>query len=180
MKEIIAYTDGSAVVRGKMAGAGGFATYFPDLFGRRVAYSLGFKNTKTGRAELIALIYAIKAMPLSYKERVQLTVYSDSEYVVKSFTEKRLEKWIRNNWTNTSGDVKNQDLWKAVLSALNKRTYLRLNMIHIKGHQVDKEKNPVAKAYLLQDPHIVGNMIADKLADYKRHKTLLKSDKLWE
>ena len=56
MKSIVAYTDGSAVVRGKMAGAGGFGTYFPKhLDGKPKAYSLGFKETKTGRMEIMAL-----------------------------------------------------------------------------------------------------------------------------
>ena len=30
----------------------------------------------------------------------------------------------------------------------------------------------------MKDPNIIGNMMADRLADYKRHKQLLKNDKL--
>lgn len=86
-----AYTDGSAVVGGKSKGNGGFGTYFPNLFGSKKAWSLGFEDTKTGRMEISALFYAIKAMPERLKYSVTLRVYSDSEYVVKSFTEKRLE-----------------------------------------------------------------------------------------
>ena len=49
-------------------------------------------------------------------------------------------------------------------------------MHHIESHQVEKEKNSVAKVKLLQDPNIIGNMMADQLADYKRHKIFHKSD----
>lgn len=171
MKEIFAYTDGSAVVNGVNKGKGGFGTYFPNLFGERRAWSLGFKQGKTGQMEVMALLYAIKAMPKSYLEPVKLTVYSDSMYVVKSFTEHRLEKWIAAGWRNSSGDVKNQKLWKQIVDGLNERKYLHLNMIHIKSHQVENAKDENKEA-LMRDPHIQGNMMADRLADYKRHKIL--------
>lgn len=176
MKEIFAYTDGSAVVNGINKGKGGFGTYFPDLFGKRRAWSLGFKQGKTGQMEVMALLYAIKALNHTYGDmKVKLIVYSDSEYVVKTFTEKRLMKWIRAGWRNSSGVVKNLELWKEICTELYtvRGHYLTLEMRHIKSHQVEKEKNPVGKAYLMQDPHIIGNMMADKLADYKRHKILL-------
>jgi ribonuclease HI len=177
MKTIIAYTDGSAVVVGPKKGWGGFGTYFPDLFGERKAYSCGYQDTKTGRMEVTALLYAIRAMPLESEEKIILRVYSDSMYVVKTFTENRIQKWVAKNWISYGAEIKNVDLWKIVLHELGIRKYLFLNMVHIKSHQVEKEKNPVAKAYLMQDPHIVGNLVADKLADYKRHKKLKKYDK---
>lgn len=175
MHKITAYTDGSAVVAGKYKGRGGFATYFPDLFGKKKVYSNGFWNTKTGRMEITALLFTIKAIPLS--KVVHLTVYSDSEYVVKSFTEKRLEKWIKNDWVSYGKPVKNIDLWKKVLKEICKRKKLVLNLHHIKGHQYDKEKDPLKKKELLKNPHILGNTIADKFADYKRFKEYeLKTD----
>lgn len=177
-KVIFAYTDGSAVVNGKNKGKGGFGTFFPDLFGEKRAWSLGFENTKTGRMEISALYYAITAMPKRSKEPIELRVYSDSEYVVKSFTENRLERWIENGWRNSSGEVKNRDMWEKIIDALNERSYLGLKMHHIKSHQVEREKDPVRKRQLLRYPHIYGNYVADKLADYKRHKVLLKSDLL--
>lgn len=180
MKSINCYTDGSARILKNPTrnGPGGFAAYFPDLFGEKKAFSLGFEETKTGRMEVMALLYAIRAFGVDMKERVELTVYSDSQYVTKAFTERWLVKWMANNWQNASGEIKNKDLWVKIKDSLLERPLLKLNMVHIKGHQVDKEKNPVAKAYLMQSPHIVGNMIADKLADYKRHKNLLTSDKI--
>ena len=176
MNKIIAYIDGSAVVRGASKGHGGFGTYFPDLNGSKAAFSLGFKETKTGRMEISALYYAITALENDFKG--DLIVYSDSEYVVKSFTENRLLKWIKNGWKNTSGEVKNQDLWKAIIKELRNRKDMKLEMRHIRSHQVEKEKDKDKKKQLMLDPNIIGNMMADRLADYKRHKTLLTSDKL--
>lgn len=177
-KIILAYTDGSASVQGKSKGRGGFGTYFPDFYGSQRAFSDGFLETKTGAMEVSALYYAIKAMPKRSTEKVVLRVYSDSEYVVKSFTENRLERWIQAGWRNTSGKVKNQEKWAAIVNALNCRGYLTLDMIHIRSHQVEKEKDPIKKANLLKDPHIIGNMVADVLADYKRHTKLRDDDRL--
>ncbi len=177
-KTIIAYTDGSAVVRGKSKGRGGFGTYFPNLYGEAKAFSDGFNQTKTGAMELSALYYAIMAMPTRSPERVVLRVYSDSEYIVKSFTENRLNRWIQAGWRNTSGEVKNKEKWAAVVEALNKRSYLILDMVHIRSHQVEKEKDLVKKAALLKDPNIIGNMVADRLADYKRHLNPRATDEL--
>ena len=173
MKEIFCYTDGSACVNGENKGKGGFAAFFPDLFGERKVYSLGFKQGRTGQMEVMALKYAIIAIPLGMTEKITLQVYSDSEYVVKTFTENRLQKWIRNNWRNASGAIKNRDLWEDVIKGLEERPSLTLSMNHIRSHQVEKEKDEDKKLKLLLDPHIRGNRVADFFADYKRHKNLL-------
>tara|TARA_R110002126_G_scaffold20212_1_gene75151 strand:+ start:257 stop:796 length:540 start_codon:yes stop_codon:yes gene_type:complete len=178
MDKIVAYTDGSAVVRGKSKGHGGFGTYFPNFYGSKRAFSLGFRDTKTGRMEISALYYAIVAFEIDHKADVLLHVYSDSEYVVKTFTEDRLERWIDNGWRNASGDIKNQDLWKAIIVALEQRDFLTLKMEHIRSHQVEKMKDPKEKKLLMKDPNIQGNRVADFLADYKRHKQLLITDKI--
>lgn len=175
MKEIVVYTDGSAAVAGKMAGCGGFGTYFPDLFGKKKAFSLGFSSAKTGQMEVLALLFAIKAMPEACLYPVQLRIYSDSEYIVKSFTEGRLLRWEKNNWINSCGSVKNEQLWKNILYELRRRKYLSLFLHHIKSHQYEKAVTEFHRKQLLKDPTIIGNMMADRLADYKRHTILQPS-----
>lgn len=179
MEIITAYTDGSAVVVGKNKGHGGFGTYFPNLFGNKKAWSNGFLQTKTGRMEIMALFYAIKAIPVEYSHWINLVVFTDSQYVEKSFSEGRLERWKNNNWINTAGEVKNKDMWKVILREIAMRPYLKLDLKHIKSHQLDKEKDPEKRKQLSLNPHIVGNAVADKLADHKRHKNKLKSDLIW-
>jgi len=177
MKKIIAYTDGSAVASGRLKGNGGFGTYFPDLLGEKKAFSAGYLDTKTGRMEQRALLYAIKAIPKDLE--CELEVYSDSQYVVKTFTEKRLEKWIENNWMSYGGSIANVDLWKRIKKELDNRKKLKLSMIWIKAHQIDRLKKCQIeeRIKLLKNPHIVGNSIADILADHKRHINKLKTDK---
>lgn len=173
MKQVVAYTDGSAVVNGANKGKGGFGTYFPDLFGKRAAYSQGFEVALTGQMEVLALLHAIQAMPKRHSESIELVIYSDSEYVVKSFTEGRLLRWATAGWINSSGEVKNKALWQEILQSLETRTYLKLSMKWIKSHQVEKVKTQSEKDELMKNPNIVGNLVADMLADYKRHKKLL-------
>lgn len=170
---IVCYTDGSASVAGALAGVGGFATYFPNLFGKKVAFSAGFKQAKVGQMEVLALLYALRALPKNIDEKTPFVVYSDSEYVVKTFTENRFEKWRSAGWTNTSGDVKNKELWIEIHKELQNRPDLSFTIKHIRSHQVEKEKDPVKKQILKNNPHIIGNMIVDKLSDYKRHAVLL-------
>ena len=79
MKEIIAYTDGSAVVSGEYKGRGGFGVYFPDFYGNPKGVHIGYQHTKTGRTEQLALLYAIKSFYYSHKEEITLKVYSDRQ-----------------------------------------------------------------------------------------------------
>ena len=177
MKTIIAYTDGSAVVSGANKGKGGLGVYFPDFYGDPLGIHRGFENTKTGRVEIMALISAIKSFYANHEEAVTLKVYSDSQYVVKSFTDKRLEKWISNGWKNTTGNVKNRDLWEKLLRELNiRKHFLTLDIEWIKAHQIEKEKDPIKKQQLINNPHIIGNAMADRLADRWRGSKNLKQD----
>jgi ribonuclease HI len=154
-----------------MKGYSGFGTYFPDLFGQKKAFSIGFENGKTGEMEVLALLMAIKQMPKKSEEQIKLIVYADSEYVVKTFTENRLGRWKEAGWKNTSGEVANKHLWIKIYSMLKFRKHLKLELIHIRSHQVEKEKDLAKKKELRENPHIIGNLMADRLADYKRHTT---------
>ena len=176
MNRSIICSDGSAVVaNNSFKGFGGLGVYMKHK-GREKFLSKGFKNTKTGRMEIMALLYGLLSIPLSDcngSQRSFFDIYSDSEYVIKSFTENRLNRWIAAGWKNTSGDVANRDLWERVLSALKDRPNLTIEFHHIKGHLIDeaKAKNPQLLQEYLKREEVVGNYIADKLADYKRHKT---------
>ena len=166
MDLVTAYTDGSASVAGKNAGRAGFGTYFPDLKGKRRAFSKGFIG-KTGQAETMALLYALKAVHAAYDTPVTLMVVSDSEYVVKTITEGRLSKWRKAGWINTSGVVKNKELWCEIYS-LAFQQHITLKMKHIRSHKADKLKGDEFKAFIAENPHILGNMVADRLANYKQ------------
>lgn len=179
MTTVIAYTDGSAVVSGINKGKGGLGVYFPycPVSKRNKGIHIGFEKTKTGRVEIMALLYAIKNFDIDYGEKITLKVYSDSQYVVKAFTDHRLKKWVSNGWKNTTGNVKNRDLWEKLLQALEARKhFMKLDIEWIKSHQLEKEKDLSKKEELKKDPHIIGNAMADRLADRWRLGIDLRQD----
>lgn len=62
------------------------------------------------------------------KEGLTITIYSDSQYVVKAIEEGWLKKWMS---TNFKGGKKNRDLWLRFheLAAPHK-----INFVWVKGH----------------------------------------------
>src|ERR1700734_307147 len=99
--ELIMYTDGAA--RGN-PGPGGYGTI---LFWGETKKELsgGFRHTTNNRMELMAVIAGLEALK---KEGLTITIYSDSQYVVKAVEQGWLKNWIANNF---KGGKKNKDLW---------------------------------------------------------------------
>ena len=98
---IIMYTDGSA--RGN-PGPGGYGVILMSGTHRK-ELSQGYKHTTNNRMELMAVIAGLEALK---KPGCDVTIYSDSQYVINSVTKGWLKKWIA---TNFSGGKKNKDLW---------------------------------------------------------------------
>ena len=145
MKKIIAYTDGSAVT--KYPYLGGFGVYIKT---EDITFRKGYFGTKTGRMELMAVIYTCRAVK---NKSNQLIIYSDSQYVCRTCNE-----WI-DNWEKVLFEgKKNVDLLKQLIFELRKFKK-RPKLIHIKGHQE------------ITDEHTEGNNIADLMANYKSQKT---------
>ena len=99
-----------------------------------------FEDKTNNYCELLGmldgLIFAVNNYP---NEEIQ--VYSDSEYVIKGASE-RVRKWKRMGWKNTSGPVKNKELWEIVCK-INEVGY-NLDYNWVRGHQgkkVTKEEN---------------------------------------
>jgi len=152
--KITAFTDGSANVKNML---GGFGSYIIFDDGKEKFLSGGVKNTKIGRMEIKAILETIKIVPKNIK--VELLIYSDSQYCVFSFTKGWLQVWELENFFGR----KNVDLWRSVLEELRVRPNLTFKIKHVKGHQDN-----------LEDPICFGNNVADKLADYKRFKKYKK------
>jgi ribonuclease HI len=99
--QLIIYTDGSS--RGN-PGPGGFGVIL--MWGdKRKEISAGYRRTTNNRMELLGVITALESLR---KKNIPLTIYTDSQYIVKAVQEKWLDKWIR---TNFAGGKKNKDLW---------------------------------------------------------------------
>ncbi len=128
--KVTIYTDGSA--RGNPDGPGGYGTILSYIDGNGTEhlreYSQGFKKTTNNRMELLAAIAGLEALI----RPCEVTLYSDSQYLVKAFNEHWLEGWIKKGWKRGKNEpVKNVDLWKRLLKAMEPH---QVSFIWVKGH----------------------------------------------
>jgi len=128
--KVTIYTDGSA--RGNPDGPGGFGTIlsYIDSTGTEHLreYSQGYKKTTNNRMELLAAIVGLEALI----KPCDVTLYSDSQYLVKAFNEHWLEGWIKKGWKRGKNEpVKNVDLWKRLLAA---KAPHNVEFVWVKGH----------------------------------------------
>ena len=78
--------------------------------------------------ELLAAIVGLEALI----KPCEVTLYSDSQYLVKAFNENWLEGWIKKGWKRGKNEpVKNVDLWKRLLRAMEPH---RVEFVWVKGH----------------------------------------------
>jgi ribonuclease HI len=125
--EVTIYTDGSS--RGN-PGPGGYGALLMSN-GRMKELSAGYRKTTNNRMELMGVIAALSALK---KDGLNITLYTDSQYIVKAVKEGWLNKWLA---TNFSGGKKNKDLWVKFYD-LYKRHHIKF--VWVKGH-ADNEYN---------------------------------------
>jgi ribonuclease HI len=106
MKQVTLVTDGSCLGN---PGPGGWAYIL--RFGAHVKEVAGSDpQTTNNRMELSAAVEGLKAL----RERCQVELITDSEYVKNGIT-KWIHGWKRRNWKKADGQsVLNVDLWKAL------------------------------------------------------------------
>ncbi len=116
--EVLLYTDGSS--RGN-PGPGGYGAILRYLDPSGVLHerelSQGYICTTNNRMELLGVISGLEAL----KRPCTVTVYTDSQYVVKAFNDHWVDGWIKKGWKNAKREpVKNIDLWKRLLEVKQK------------------------------------------------------------
>ena len=119
------YTDGSS--RGNPGPGGyGIVMLYKD---KRKELSQGYRLTTNNRMELTAVIKALEAIKIN---KIEITIYSDSKYVVES-----IEKgWIWN-WEKKKFKKKlNSDLWKIFIPLYKK---FKIKFKWVKGHSGNVE-----------------------------------------
>lgn len=124
------YTDGAA--RGNPDGPGGYGAIlqYTDTKGtlHEKELSEGFIKTTNNRMELLGVIRAFEVL----NKPCEVHVYSDSKYVVDAFNQHWIDGWIKRGWKKADkSPVKNIDLWKALLSALEPH---EVTFHWVKGH----------------------------------------------
>lgn len=124
MKKVEIYTDGACSGN---PGPGGYGTIlrYGD-FEKEI--SGGEAKTTNNRMELTAVIKGLSAL----KEKCDVTVYSDSKYVVDAINLGWAEKWKENGWKrNKSEKALNPDLWEELLNLIAQHN---VEFIWVKGH----------------------------------------------
>ena len=127
--KVTIYTDGSS--RGN-PGPGGYGAvlHYNDSAGNLHVKELsaGFRETTNNRMELLGPIVALEAL----KRPCDVTLVSDSQYLVNAFNQHWIEGWLKRNWKNANKQpVKNVDLWKRLLEAKQAHT---VEFVWVKGH----------------------------------------------
>ena len=124
---ITIYTDGSALGN---PGPGGYGVVL--LSGPfRKELSEGYRLTTNNRMELMAVCVALEALKI---EGSEVTIYSDSKYVVDAVSKGWVFGWEKKFFSGK----KNPDLWIRFLRIYRKH---RVRFVWVKGHAETVENN---------------------------------------
>lgn len=124
MKKVNIYTDGAC--RGN-PGKGGWGAIL-EYKGIRREMSGGERETTNNRMELTAVIEALSAL----KEPCEVTLYSDSKYVIDGLSKGWARSWKKNGWKKSDkSPALNPELWDKLLDLTD---YHTLEYVWIKGH----------------------------------------------
>ena len=128
MKNVDIYTDGCCKGNPGPGGWGAVLIYKQHIS----EISGGCKNTTNNQMEITGVIEAVKLL----KEPCNLTIHTDSQYVVNSFEKGWLDKWVSENFKSSDGnDRPNTNLWRELLKLLIPHTY---KFVWVRGHNGDK------------------------------------------
>ena len=122
---IIMYTDGAS--KGN-PGPGGYGTVL-KYYHHRKELSEGYRLTTNNRMELLAVIKGLEAIT---KDKQEVTIYSDSKYVVEAVEKGWLWNWVKKGFK----DKKNPDLWRRFIELYRKH---KIKFVWVKGHAGNQE-----------------------------------------
>ena len=124
MKHVDIYTDGAC--RGN-PGKGGWGAIL--IYGKnKKEMSGGEKQTTNNRMELMAAIEALTIL----KEPCEVTLTSDSKYLVDAIEKGWLDSWRKNGWRKSDrSEVLNVDLWQRLIVQLERH---EVSFVWVHGH----------------------------------------------
>ncbi|MCT1532729.1 ribonuclease HI [Sphingobacterium daejeonense] len=125
------YTDGASSGN---PGPGGYGTILraiyqgsnPEFQGKLIEkeFSGGFRKTTNNRMELLAVIIGLEALK---NINQQVTIFSDSKYVIDAIDKKWVYGWMQKGFQGK----KNKDLWLRLMNAYKLH---KVNLVWVKGH----------------------------------------------
>jgi ribonuclease HI len=128
-KKVTIYTDGACSGN---PGPGGYAAVLLADNARK-EISGGYSNTTNNRMELMAAIKGLEVL----REPCQVTLYSDSQYLVNSVSKGWARRWQANGWKRNKKEYAlNVDLWLRLLKLLDVHT---VSFEWTRGHAGDPE-----------------------------------------
>lgn len=129
MKNIEIFTDGACLGNPGPGGWGVILRYN----GKEKTLSGGEAETTNNRMEILAVIKALEAL----KEKCNIELYTDSQYVCNAINKGWAQKWKGNNWKrNKNEPALNSDLWEVLLNLLKEQN-VKFNWV--KGHAGHEE-----------------------------------------
>lgn len=124
MKKVELYADGACSGNPGPGGWGTilqYGTVSKELSG-------GAHHTTNNRMELTAIIEGLGAL----KEPCEVSVTTDSQYVVNAINKGWLFSWAKKNWKKSDGKyVANVDLWEQLMSLMKIHS---VTFTWVKGH----------------------------------------------
>lgn len=130
MKEVIIYTDGACSGNPGPGGWGAILRYGNII----KEISGGEKETTNNKMELMGVISALSAL----KEPCEVTLYTDSQYIVNAINENWLGAWIKAGWKRKGGELKNVPLWQELSKLLEVHN---VKFVWVKGHAENRYNN---------------------------------------
>lgn len=131
LKKVEIWTDGACSGN---PGPGGWAAIL-HYKGSEKILSGGLKSTTNNIMELTAVIEGLAAL----KEKCDVTLYSDSAYVINAINLGWLSGWQKNNFkTADKKPVKNRELWERLISLLDNQS---VTFEKVKGHAQNENNN---------------------------------------
>ena len=126
MYQIDLYTDGACSGN---PGPGGWAAILVcEELGLEKELSGGEAETTNNRMELLGAIHGLEAI----KKPAEVTLHTDSQYLMNAFTKHWVDNWQKNGWKNAQKQpVKNQELWERLIPLVRK---FSVRFDWVKGH----------------------------------------------
>lgn len=130
LKHVDIYTDGACSGNPGPGGWGAILIYKEN----RRELSGGEAETTNNRMELTGVITALQTL----KEPCEVTLYTDSQYIVNAINKKWLAGWKAKNWKRKDGELKNIDLWQELDRLLSVHS---VTFNWVKGHAENELNN---------------------------------------
>lgn len=125
------YTDGGCRGNGTENALGAYGIVLDDGQNRKEVKK-AVRGTTNNVMELTAVIEALRLL----KTPCNVTIYSDSAYVVNATNNKWISNWQMNGWRNSKKEpVANKELW---LELIKVKSIHNVTFIKVKGHSDNK------------------------------------------